>query len=221
MSYKKLDIKNWSRKEHFNFFKTFDEPFFGVTFNVEVTALYSYCKNNNLSFFISYLYAALKAANSVENFKYRIKDDNEVRVYDVINGSPTINRPDGTFGFSYINYSDDFLTFYNNAEEEINRVRSEKTLVPSSDDDNTIHFSALPWVQFTALTHARKYGYVDSVPKISFGKVFTQDNKLFMPTSVHANHAVVDGYHVGLFSNRFQENINALTEFKTAKSNDV
>lgn len=220
MSYTTLNIENWDRKEHFKFFKTFDEPFFGVTFNIDVTKGRAIAKENQASFFIYYLYAAIKAANSIENFRYRIHGE-EVRVYDGINASPTINRPDGTFGFSYINFTQDFKVFYQRAQAEISRVQADNSLVPSSDDDNTIHFSAIPWIHFTSLSHARKYGVYDSVPKISFGKIIEQDNKMLMPTSVHVHHALMDGYHVGLFAERFQENINSNQLITVSKSNEI
>ena len=27
---KKLDLQNWNRKEHYEFFKNFDNPYFGI-----------------------------------------------------------------------------------------------------------------------------------------------------------------------------------------------
>ncbi|MCU6167761.1 hypothetical protein KWH76_23435, partial [Enterobacter roggenkampii] len=40
-----IDIEKWNRKEHFNFFKTFDDPFFGMTANVDFTPVYNYSKD--------------------------------------------------------------------------------------------------------------------------------------------------------------------------------
>ncbi|UNY98651.1 chloramphenicol acetyltransferase [Zhouia spongiae] len=203
----KLDIKNWSRKEHFMFYRSFDEPFFGLTFNVEVTEAYAHCKEAGVSFFIYYLYAALKAANQIGEFKHRILGD-DVLVYDVVNASPTINRDNGTFGFSYMDFYEDFSVFCSKAQKEIERVRASVALVPSNDASNTIHFSAIPWVQFTSVSHARNYKFEDSIPKISFGKVFDEGNKKRMPVSVHVHHALMDGYHVGLFADYFQKALN-------------
>jgi len=38
---KQLDIANWNRKEHFEFFRKFEEPFFGLTATVDWTKAYS------------------------------------------------------------------------------------------------------------------------------------------------------------------------------------
>ncbi len=202
-----LDIQNWERKDHFEFFRKFDEPFFGVTFNVDVTNAYSFCKSKGISFFIFYLHKCLNAVNGIKSFGYRIEGD-EVLVYDRINASPTINRPDGTFGFSYIDYHEDFEVFMEHAVKEIEKVRSEKGLNPSNGSQNTIHFSTLPWLNFTSVSHARHYGFKDSIPKISFGKVTNQGNEKVMPVSTHVNHALMDGYDVGCFQELFQEHLN-------------
>lgn len=92
-----LDITTWNRKEHYHFFKKFEEPFFGVTVAVDCTKAYRIAKEKNLSFFLYYLYKSLVAVNAIEPFKYRISAD-EIIVWDTVNTSPTINRPDGTFG---------------------------------------------------------------------------------------------------------------------------
>jgi chloramphenicol O-acetyltransferase type A len=39
----------------------------------------------------------------------------------------------------------------------------------------TIHFSAIPWLNFTSLSHARSYTFPDSSP-ISFGKMTISEN---------------------------------------------
>ena len=39
-------------------------------------------------------------------------------------------------------------------------------------------------------------------------KIFEIDNKLIMNVAINVNHALVDGYHVSLFSEKFQEYLN-------------
>jgi chloramphenicol O-acetyltransferase type A len=50
----KIDINTWIRKDHFKFFSAFEEPFFGVTVDVDCTATYEEAKENNVSFFLFY-----------------------------------------------------------------------------------------------------------------------------------------------------------------------
>jgi chloramphenicol O-acetyltransferase type A len=48
-----LDLNQWKRKEHFDFFSAMEEPFFGVTVELEVTKLYELAKLRNDSFFFA------------------------------------------------------------------------------------------------------------------------------------------------------------------------
>lgn len=204
---KLIDLEKWNRKEHFQFFSKFAEPFFGVTVKVECTQAYAKAKENHVSFFLYYLFRALKAANQIDNFKYRIIE-NQVFEYDTVNASPTINRPDGTFGFAYMDYDENEKVFYQNALEEIREVQNSVNLFPAVSGENVIHFSAIPWIDFTSVSHARSYSSPDSCPKISFGKMTESDGIKSMPISIHGHHALMDGYHVGQFIERFQELMN-------------
>ena len=204
---KLIDLEKWNRKEHFQFFSKFAEPFFGVTVKVECTQAYAKAKENHVSFFLYYLFRALKAANQIDNFKYRIIE-NQVFEYDTVNASPTINRPDGTFGFAYMDYDENEKVFYQNALEEIREVQNSVNLFPAVSGENVIHFSAIPWIDFTSVSHARSYSSPDSCPKISFGKMTESDGIKSMPISIHGHHALMDGYHVGQFIDRFQELLN-------------
>ncbi len=204
----KLDINNWKRKDHFNFFKDFEEPFFGVTVEIDCTGAHNYCKQNNISFFLYYLHNSLVAANCVEEFRYRISND-EVLIYEKVNASSTVNRENGTFGFSYIDYEENFSAFEIKAKIEIERVRNGTGLQPAVSGENVIHYSSIPWINFTSLSHARSFSFPDSAPKITFGKMITKSDKKCMPVSIHVHHALMDGFHVGQFVDEFQRIMNS------------
>jgi chloramphenicol O-acetyltransferase type A len=205
-----LDLENWNRKEHFKHFSQMEEPFFGATVTIDCTKAYQTAKSLQTSFFIFYLHKTLVAVNAVENFKYRISEGN-IYINDRIDASATIAREDGTFGFSLIEYNPDFEVFKQNALTEIERIQKTTGLFTRSfDDDNVIHFSAIPWLNFTSLSHARSYTYPDSCPKISFGKMITAETgNRTIPMSVHVHHGLMDGLHLGQFTDYFQELMNA------------
>lgn len=206
--YTELNIDKWARKDHFHFFKKFEEPFFGVTVEMDCTEAYETAKKSDVSFFLTYLHKALKAANEVEPFRYRIAGE-EIRIYDKIDASPTIDRPDGTFGFSYMAYHEEFDVFYSAAQKEIQRIRQSSGLDPAISGQNVIHFSALPWINFTSVSHARSFSFEDSCPKISMGKMTLKNQRRVMPVSVYAHHALVDGIHVSKFLEKYQNYLGA------------
>ncbi|NBL65009.1 chloramphenicol acetyltransferase [Flavobacterium sp. NST-5] len=206
---KKLDLNNWPRKEHFEFFSKFDEPFFGMIAEVDCTIAYQKAKENNHSFYISYLHKTLAAVNAIENFKYRIHG-NEIFIFDQIDASTTVMRKDNTFGFSLMPFSPDFSTFVKTTQAETIRVQETPGLLTRTFElDNLIHFSAVPWIKFTSLSHARNFSFPDSCPKISIGKMEMHTNgKRTIPVSVHVHHGLMDGFHVGEFFATFQELLN-------------
>lgn len=199
-----LDIESWNRKDQFRFFNQFEEPFFGVTVQVDCTEAYTKAKANDYSFFLYYLHLSLKAANQIEPFRYRISDGN-VYLYDTVNASPTINRPDGTFGFSYMDYHPDFESFADAAKTTMEEVRNSTGLIPAVSGENVIHYSSVPWINFTGLSHARSFSFKDSCPKISFGKMTEVNSRKQMPVSIHVHHALMDGFHVGQYIDLYQQ----------------
>ncbi|GAA4274736.1 chloramphenicol acetyltransferase [Aquimarina gracilis] len=205
----KLDLNSWNRKEHFEFFGGFDEPFFGISTNLDFTRGYQKIKDMGYPYFLFYLHKSLKAANSVEAFRYRI-ENKEVYLYDRIHASPTIGREDHTFGFSFMEYNEDFETFVSKSQKEIDAVKNSKGLRHSNAAKrlDTIHYSSIPWYNFTGLSHARHFQFKDSVPKISFGKYTKTEGKLTLPVSVHVHHGLADGYHVGQYLETFQKLLN-------------
>ena len=205
----KINIDQWERKALYAFFSAFEEPFFGLTVRVDCTKTYHNAKAQGHSFFLSYLHKAMVAANSIVNFRYGIVDK-EPYLYEELHCSSTINRPDGTFGFGYIAYHADEQAFFTAAKAEIARVQRTSDLLPAAVGQQLMHCSAIPWVDFSGLSHARSFSHADSSPKISFGKMTLQDGICSMPVSIHVHHALMDGYHVGLFVDRFQEALNAV-----------
>lgn len=205
----KLELATWNRKEHFEFYRRFEEPFHGICVDIDCTSAYETAKRNRTSFFLYYLHRSLVAVNEIEPFRYRI-DGDSVIMYNNIHASPTIGRDDGTFGIAFMEFKPDFEEFQSLAKLEIDRIRkgnglmfNEKTGLP-----NTIHYSTLPWISFTSLSHARSFSRPDSAPKISFGKIRQSENGRTMPVSIHVHHALIDGCHVGQYIECFQRLMN-------------
>lgn len=201
-----LDINTWNRKQHYEHFSKLKDPYFGITIAFNVTKAYQYAKDHKISFFGKYLHACMQAINSVDNLKYRILD-NKVAVYNTINASATIMRSDKTFGFSYIDYNEDLNLFLNNINKEKQRIENSNNLFPPKNGLDCIHCSALPWSDFSGHKEPVS-GILESVPKLAFGKMKKVNNEMIMNVAINVNHALVDGYHLGLFSEIFQKKLN-------------
>lgn len=204
-----LDLTTWNRREHFAFFSRFEEPFFGVVAEVDAARAYARARQLGVSFFQLYLHAVLGAVNAVEALRYRI-EDGQVACYEAIHVSPTLTRPDHTFAFGFVPYHADLAAFGQGLQAEMEAVRQSTGLRLSDTTarPDVIHFSALPWLRFTGLTHARAFAHPDSVPKISVGRTRREGERLLMPVAVNVHHGLADGYHVGLFFEELQRRLH-------------
>lgn len=198
---RKIDIENWNRKEHYHHYIQMNAAIYGITTEVDCTRSWELVKTSKYSFFTLFMHASIKAVNTVENFRMRYIDDEPI-VYDVIHVGSTIGRKDGTFGFSFIEYSDDVEVFHDRLQAEIAAVQQSSGLrleAPNIARKDCIYYSTLPWIKFTGLSHAHHTDFMDTVPKISFGKVSERDGRMYIPMSVHVHHAFVDGLHIGQY----------------------
>lgn len=192
-----IDLDNWNRREHFRFFSAFDDPFFGVTAQVDVTALCRHARAREGSFFLHSVHFLLGCINRTEALRLRIEQGQVVR-YDTIHLSPTIGRADGTFGFGFFTYHADFEHFRTAARREIERVEHASGLCLNADAQRTdlVRYSALPWFAFSEMKHAVSFRNGDSAPRISTGRVTCTRGRYRMPVSVCVHHGLADGRDV-------------------------
>ena len=200
-----LDVTTWARRDLFEFFIGFDKPYFNICTNVDVTGLLGFLQQRpGKGVALAYHYFALRVANEIEPFKYRLREG-RVWVHDVIHGGTTVLQPNESFTFAYFNFDEDFEKFMREAQRSVDIVKKGNSPFDPRSDDAAIHFTALPWVAFTSFSHARNWKTEDSVPKIAFGKFVREANRVLLPISVEVHHALVDGVHVGRFITRLEE----------------
>ena len=204
-----IDIEKWNRKEHFNFFSNMNSPYFGFTTEVDCTRAYDKAKENGHSFFAYYLHKSMAAVNSVDELKMRIVD-NQIVLFDVIHAGTTIAREDGTFGFSFIPFSDQFEIFNAELQKEVNAVQNSSGLRLSTDTATKalIRHSTIPWNSFSALLHPTNFDKTESIPKITFGKFSIRDEKKYLPVSIEAHHGLADGLHLAKYFEEFQRQLD-------------
>lgn len=206
----RLDLDVWPRRPHFEFFRTYDNPWFNLCADVDVTALHAWTRSaGGSSFFAASLWCSLAAVNDIEELRYRIRGDGVV-VHPVIHGGSTVLLPDDTFRFAYYDFDPDPARFAAHVAAVLDRVKRETgPLDPQDQRDDLVHYSVIPWVSFTSFSHARRWGTADATPKIVFGKHRDAGGRRRMPVSVEVHHALVDGLHVGRFYEAFQRRLDA------------
>lgn len=206
---RKIDVQNWDRRDHFEFYSKFKEPYHGVNVSLDISILKDQCKKAGKSLFLAYLHRAIIAVNKVEALRYRIIQ-NQVYLFETSHVTMTIAREHAPFGFSFVAFNKDYNVFEAEALKEFERVRQSKGLDLSVSRENVVHFSALPWIEFTGITHARDLESDDCSPKITFGKITQNNGRWMMPLSVHVHHGLVYGKDVADFIQIFQKELNRI-----------
>lgn len=202
-----IDIENWNRKDHYNFFKKLDYPQFNLCANLDITIFYKYIKENQSPFFLSFLYVSTKTANSIKEFRFRIREDKVIE-HEIVSPSFTVMAENEVFSFCTVNFIEQFNDFKANASKEIQRIKSNVTIKDEPGRDDLLYITSIPWVSFTNITHPIHMNPVDSIPRIAWGKYFEENGKIKLPLSVQVHHSLVDGVHVGQYFNTIQEIID-------------
>lgn len=207
--YRKIDFETWERRSTFEFFKDFEDPYFNITANLNVARLYDMCKSNDLAFSLAFLFYSLETANEIREFRRRLIGESVVE-FDRVEATQTILNEDKTFSFSYYRWKDNVVEFVSEGRVSRDKYLSLKTFDVETDRLDLIYYSAFPWVSFTSFKHASRLNNRQTIPRMVFGKMFEENGSRKMPFSVEAHHAMMDGYHVGLYYETLQQKLNSL-----------
>lgn len=212
-----LDLDNWPRRETFEFFRRFDKPYFNVCTRLDLTALVQRHRGDPaVPLSLAYHHLALEVANEVEPFRYRLHG-HRVRVHPHVHASMAVLRDDGSIAFARLPWHAKLADFVADARPRVDAVRrATARFDPLLDDASQMHFTTLPWLDFTSFSHARNWGREDSIPKIAFGRLVDEGGRWRMAMSVEVHHALMDGLHVGQFVQGLERRLGAANAGPTA-----
>jgi chloramphenicol O-acetyltransferase type A len=175
--------------------------------NLDISKFMSFVKEKDLQFYFAMMFAVLRTVNTIDDFRYRIRNG-KVILHDKVHPSFTYlnsKEKSGLFKLVIVDMTDDINEFVLTASEA---ARNQKEYFPPealSGRDDLIYITCLPWISFTHTSHTITMNRDDSVPRISWGKYFKEGDRTLLPFSVQVNHAVADGYQVGLLVGELQK----------------
>ena len=198
MNSRTIDMNTYPRRAHFDYFRSLQNPMLGVTVDVDVTALQAFCKAEGCSFYLAFMRCAARAANGVPQLRQRIRDGGIVE-YDACGTSHVELRADGTYGYCTLHHDRSFREYLEYAEAERLRCREAASIEEDDDVEGLYFITSLPWLRYTQLIQPTAGGD-ESNPRISWGKYATDcRDRLMMPVTLLAHHALVDGLQVAQF----------------------
>jgi chloramphenicol O-acetyltransferase type A len=196
---KTIDLSRWARRTHYEFFARMDYPQFNICFDIPVTALLRRTRADKSSFYHSMIYCATRAANRVEEFRYR-RRDNTVVLHDILHPAFTHMSPgDDLFRMIAVPFTDDLSAFLRTAADKAAAQTDYFIASDFAGRDDRMYITAIPWISFTHLSHTISLDRNDSVPRISWGRYRTEGAETLLPFSVQVNHCFADGVHIARY----------------------
>ncbi|HML37894.1 MAG TPA: CatA-like O-acetyltransferase [Bacillota bacterium] len=193
-----LDLKNYGRLQHFEYFKSMAYPYVGITCNVDITEFHEWIKVNGHPFFLSFLWCVAQAANGIEQFRQRICDD-KIAEYPFCPTSHTVAKEDGTYSYCTLDCSKPFNEFVGYAASKQEQAKMHGDIEENPEEAQSLLFiSSLPWLSYISLVQPVPMPS-DSNPRITWGRFYQNGESILMPVSVLCHHALVDGKHIADF----------------------
>ena len=207
MACRVIDMEQDPRKEQYAYFRTFANPYVGLTVNVDITGLLPRKARGESLFFLT-LYAVSRAANSVPELRRRIRGDQVVE-YGWCPTSHTVALDTGAYCYCRLSADmplEDFLLYAKAAQMQAKQAPS---LDDGEEGESLFFVSCVPWVSYTAMVQPVP-SPADSNPRITWGKYFQQEGRTLLPVTLLVNHALVDGLHIARFYEALDRELAAI-----------
>lgn len=193
-----VDLEKWDRTEAFYIFKSFEAPYVNLCSDIDITEFMRFIRGNDYYFFAALLFYITKAANVIEEFRYRLEGDTPV-LWNQVSANYTLMQETGMMGNNYTDYCNDFNEFYNKVLEDIDMAKKSGKMInkmlPQELSNSVVTITSIPWLNLSNFSQAMfKVG--DAVPYIGIGRRYGQGERIMLSIAVQTHHAFVDGYHI-------------------------
>ena len=205
-----IDFETWDRRQYFYYFTEMLPTGFNLNVEIDITKTYQKIKEDGKKFFPAYLYLAAKLITEQPEFRVA-KTDDMLGYYEVLHPSyACFHEDDKTMSHLWTEYDANFESFYRNYLNDQEEYSGNHGILakPELPPPNSFMVGMLPWTQFTSYAPI-PYSKADYYfPILQAGRFYEKNGRKIMPFSITVHHAVADGYHVGLFLEKFQESMN-------------
>lgn len=206
------------RRDRFELFDRMDSPAVNLSFTMDLPDFRPWCKEQGLPPFHVLLCAVLRSVLKIENFRYRIFD-NEVICIDRLTPSYTVVNQHHDLNFAQFAWSDDLREFVARslaAREEASSMSGLNDTyqgMSPRECKNQVFVTCIPWLDFTSIQHPMASLGQPDIPSLAWGKFRDgAGGRLQLPFSVQAHHGFVDGYHIHLLAQTIAAELSALIQ---------
>jgi chloramphenicol O-acetyltransferase type A len=188
-------LTDYPRRAHLEFFRRNPNPFYGLTFDLDATAVRAAAKAASASTYAAMVWAYHRALLGIDAFRTRLVGE-DVVLHDSLRIGMTVRAPDRRFTFAKLEWQEDARAFLAHAAEVIAHAEQGVDL-GSGDAPDFAYYTALPKVPFTHFSHVALADATAGQPETAFGKFRETDGRTLVPVGVTVNHLYVDGADLG------------------------
>ena len=211
MSFHLIDLPSWERRDAYEHFTKEVVCTYSATVELDITNL----KNQRL--YPALIWLLTKTVKQMPEFR-TVLTENGVGIYDEMHPAYTIfNKENKNFSGIWTEFRPNYRDFLAAYEADVAQYSSSQKYAPKPHrPPNSFDISMVPWFTFTSF-NINIFGdgkYL--LPIFTLGKFFERDGKRLIPLAIQIHHAACDGYHVGIFVETLQKQIDEFQEQKRA-----
>ena len=210
MQYHPISLEHDPRKAHFAYFSAMQNPYVGLTAEVDAGPLLDACHRKNLPFSLAMVWCTGRAANAVPELRQRILNGSVVE-FDHCDTSHTVLRPNGSYAYCSLDPMQQFAAFLPEAQRRQAEAIANGGIDDGEDALGLLFLSSIPWLHYTAITQPTPVP-ADSNPRITWSKYELHEGRLSLPVTLLVNHALADGLHIAQFFEALQDEMAGLAK---------
>jgi len=206
------------RRDRFALFNGMDSAVVNITFNMALPDFRPWCKQQGLPPFHVMLRTVLRAVLAIDNFRYRVWQDEVIRIERLIPSFTVVNQH-GDLNFAQFDWVDDlpgFVAASVAARDEaagMAALNMSHRFTAPRDAKDQVFITCIPWLDFTSIQHPVACAATPDIPSLAWGKFRpAPDGTLLVPFSVQAHHGFVDGFHIYQLAARIAASLAELIE---------
>lgn len=207
-TYQVIDLENFLRRNYYEYFMATDTTF-EMTVKIDVTQAVEKCKKEAISFYAYTIFNLTKSVNQIPNLRYAHKDKQLVEWQELVPTFTTFNQETELFYSLWLEGLSDYKSVDREYKKLIKEYANTTDIAPMGDvPPNVVNISSIPWLHFEHFSSQPGAIKNNLTPMITSGKYEKVGPQLLMPVNIKVHHATVDGYHVSLFFEILQREMN-------------
>ncbi|MBE7058413.1 MAG: hypothetical protein E7387_04860 [Ruminococcaceae bacterium] len=214
---KKIDLDSWERKSHYQWFASFADPTVALDVKMDITKLLRYCAENKLSSYALIMYIACQCINDNQAFCLRVLNGEVIEI-DSANVAYTILTNEKVFVNCRATLKNGFDSYMYDIESNQKKYNNQSYVQEKFNDIaiiDDIYCSCVPWVNFLSVKQPipDKSCENRSIPRVCWGKYYTENDRIFVTLNITADHALVDGKDLSDVINDIQKAFDNIEDY--------